>query len=123
MQDPKNQPQATITKLKGCLWPSLRVFLISLLLFQTNYTVWPLLQIINFKFVPLQYQVLYLSCGLFFWNIYLSHMANRKEKVNEKVKEMEQSSVNETDQSSVNETDQSSTNKSTTNSTNENNNN
>ena len=42
--------------------------------------MWPLLQVINFKFVPLQYQVLYLSCGLFFWNIFLSHMANRKEK-------------------------------------------
>ncbi|KAK8805141.1 hypothetical protein WA588_000085 [Blastocystis sp. NMH] len=70
MEAPHDQPQAAVRKLKQVLLPSLL----------TNYSVWPLLQVINFKFVPLQYQVLYLSCGLFFWNIFLSHMANKKEK-------------------------------------------
>ncbi|KAK8790386.1 hypothetical protein WA171_001912, partial [Blastocystis sp. BT1] len=65
MESPHDQPHASIVKLKQVLLPSLL----------TNYSVWPLLQLINFRFVPLQYQVLYLSCGLFFWNIFLSHMA------------------------------------------------
>ena len=70
LENPRGQPQAAISKLRECLPISLA----------TNYAVWPVLQIINFKFVPLDYQVLYLSVGLFFWNIFLSHMANRKEK-------------------------------------------
>ena len=37
-----------------------------------NYTVWPLVQFINFKFLPLKYRVPFVSaCGIL-WNAYLS---------------------------------------------------
>jgi len=42
----------------------------------TNWKVWPLLQLINFKFVPLPLQVLYVNFMAIWWNAYLSFMKN-----------------------------------------------
>ena len=70
LENPHNQPEAGVEKVKLCLWPALRA----------NYLVWPALQIINFRFVPLQYQVLFTTVGVFFWNIFLSDVANRRGK-------------------------------------------
>jgi len=39
--------------------------------------VWPPLQLINFSFVPLKYQVLYVNVANLFWNTFLSFMANK----------------------------------------------
>ena len=90
LQNPHNQPEAGVQKVKLCLWPALRVYFKCFLLMQANYLVWPALQIINFRFVPLQvflfdlyemqYQVLFTTVGVFFWNIFLSDVANRRGK-------------------------------------------
>lgn len=40
--------------------------------------LWPMAQFINFTFVPLQYQVIYVQCIALLWNSYLSMMLNKK---------------------------------------------
>lgn len=42
-----------------------------------NWKLWPAAQIINFKFVPLQHQVMYSNVIAVFWNAYLSWATNR----------------------------------------------
>ena len=51
-------------EIKYKLWPTLI----------TNWKVWPILQFINFKFVPLQLQAAYVAFFSLFFNIYLSFM-------------------------------------------------
>ena len=43
----------------------------------TNYKIWPLAQIVNFTFVPIQHRVAYVQIVAIFWNAYLSWMTNK----------------------------------------------
>ncbi|KAJ7225738.1 hypothetical protein GGX14DRAFT_422047 [Mycena pura] len=46
----------------------------------TNWSVWPLLQIVNFRFMPLPYRVPFQStCGVF-WTLYLSLVNSREDR-------------------------------------------
>ncbi len=39
-----------------------------------NYMIWPAVQFVNFKFVPLQYRVLFVNVISIAWNCYLSFL-------------------------------------------------
>ena len=44
----------------------------------TNFSVWLPCQVINFRYMPPELQVLFANAVGFFWNIYMSYMANKK---------------------------------------------
>ncbi|CAN8032019.1 hypothetical protein HPB47_002281 [Ixodes persulcatus] len=44
---------------------------------KTFYKLWPVAQIINFRYVPLPYRLLYANCVSLVWNTYTSWKANR----------------------------------------------
>lgn len=44
---------------------------------RANYMLWPVAQVVNFTFVPVQYQVLYSQFIALIWNCYLSWMLNK----------------------------------------------
>lgn len=60
---------------------------------QKNYMIWPAVQAVNFKLVPLEHRVLVVNIVSLGWNCYLSYLNGRNsdvtvEKVVEKVKEL-----------------------------------
>lgn len=55
-----------------------------------NYYIWPLVQAVNFRFVPLQYRVLFVNVISIGWNCYLSFLnsgGGAEEEVNAGAKE------------------------------------
>lgn len=44
---------------------------------QANWKLWPVAMFINFKFVPMQYQVLFANFISLIWNTYLSYVSNK----------------------------------------------
>jgi protein Mpv17 len=42
---------------------------------QSNWMVWPFVQVVNFSFVPLDYRVLFVNGLSIFWNCYLSYIS------------------------------------------------
>ncbi|KAI7858804.1 hypothetical protein BDC45DRAFT_433149 [Circinella umbellata] len=56
-----------------------------------NYSVWPLVQLINFKIMPLQYRLPFVSSLGILWNAYLSWINNASKKEEEAIeKEQEE---------------------------------
>lgn len=57
----------------------------------TNYKIWPLVQTLNFTFIPIQHRIAFVQLVAIFWNSYLSWMANLPipESSLEKIKDME----------------------------------
>ena len=57
---------------------------------QTNWTVWPGAQYINFAYIPTEQRVLYVTVLGIAWNSFLSYMGNRnaKTKKEEKTEEL-----------------------------------
>ena len=41
---------------------------------RVNWVVWPVLQAVNFAFVPVQFQVLFVNVCVIFWSAFLSVM-------------------------------------------------
>ncbi|RYE99658.1 MAG: Mpv17/PMP22 family protein [Methanobacteriota archaeon] len=41
-----------------------------------NWMIWPAVQFMNFKYLPPQFQVLFVNFVSFFWSMYVSNMAN-----------------------------------------------
>lgn len=42
---------------------------------QSNWMVWPFVQVVNFSFIPLDYRVLFVNGLSVFWNCYLSYIS------------------------------------------------
>jgi protein Mpv17 len=40
----------------------------------TNYMIWPFVQLVNFKFMPLQHRLLFVNVISIGWNCYLSYL-------------------------------------------------
>jgi len=42
-----------------------------------NYMIWPAVQIVNFKFVPMQHRVIVVNIVALFWNTYLAYTSHK----------------------------------------------
>ena len=60
--------QHGLDKVRHSLWDTLLV----------NWHVWPFVIAFNFKFIPLQFQVVFVNSVAVFWNTYLSNVTNSK---------------------------------------------
>merc|ERR1711879_156732 len=47
---------------------------------KVNYFIWPISMLINFRYVPARYQVLWASTISVGWSVYLSTSANKQKK-------------------------------------------
>lgn len=43
----------------------------------TNYMIWPFVQLVNFKLMPLEYRLLFVNVVSIGWNCYLSYLNSR----------------------------------------------
>ena len=64
----EGHPEAVMSTLQAKFWPTLAA----------NYMVWPLAHIINFKFVPSQFRILYNNAVCVAWLTYLSMLTHTK---------------------------------------------
>ena len=80
----------TVSLLQDCdqpfrrAWGIIRASLLSTM--KVNWCIWPIVQMVNFFFVPVDYQTLVCNCVSFFWSMFLSFMAFQKEKKELKAK-------------------------------------
>ncbi|CAH0699089.1 unnamed protein product [Spodoptera exigua] len=70
---------SAVAAMQGKDWTSIKSDLETnyLDVLKTNYCLWPWVQIVNFYYIPLQYQVLVVQVVALFWNTYLSWKTNR----------------------------------------------
>ena len=47
---------------------------------RTNYMIWPFVQLVNFKLVPLEHRLLFVNMISIGWNSYLSYLNSASEK-------------------------------------------
>lgn len=45
---------------------------------KVNYMIWPAVQIVNFKFVPMQHRVIVVNIVALFWNTYLAYTSHKQ---------------------------------------------
>jgi protein Mpv17 len=64
----EGHPEAIMSTLQAKFWPTLAA----------NYMVWPLAHVINFKFVPSQFRILYNNAVCVAWLTYLSLLTHSK---------------------------------------------
>ena len=70
----QGKPTEIIPRLKAGWWDSLLL----------NWKIWVPCQLVNFRFVPQNYQVLFANFVALIWNTGLSFIANKKEETSEK---------------------------------------
>ena len=41
---------------------------------KVNYCFWPMINYLNFTFIPIKFRILAINCCALFWNAYLAHV-------------------------------------------------